>query len=63
MLYMKNYIVKIYHKMVHYHHGQMSEAVAYRYATQNRVVEGSTRLNWLKNDFLTILKFLFSQYF
>ena len=42
---------KAYHKMVHYHHGQMSEAVAYRYATQNRVVEGSTGLDWLENDF------------
>ena len=46
--------------MVHYHHGQMSKAVAYRYAPQNRVVEGSTGLNWLKNDFLVFLKFIFN---
>ena len=52
--------------MVHYHHDQMSEAVAYRYATQNRVVEGSTGLNclkmilWLFSNlfFLNIFKFL-----
>ena len=49
--------------MVHYHHGQMSEAVAYRYAAQNCVVECSTGFKWLKNDFSAILKFILNQYF
>ena len=48
--------------MVHYHHGQMSEAVAYRYATQNRVVVGSTGCNRLKNVFFSATsKFIFNQ--
>ena len=35
----------------------MSEAVAYRDATQNRVVEGSTGLNWLKKKiFFSLFK-------